>query len=42
MNQLLETDLYGPIKALFETEGFEVKAEIGASMLLPFVQAKIR
>ena len=31
MNQLLETDLYGPIKALFEANGFEVKAEIGAS-----------
>ena len=31
MNQLLETDLYGPIKALFEAKGFEVKAEIGAS-----------
>ena len=28
---LLETDLYGPIKALFEANGFEVKAEIGAS-----------
>ena len=26
MNQLLETDLYGPIKALFEANGFEVKA----------------
>ena len=31
MNQLLETDLYGAIKALFEANGYEVKAEIGTS-----------
>jgi hypothetical protein len=26
-----ETDLYGPIKALFESQGYEVKGEIGAA-----------
>ena len=31
MNQLFEIDLYGPIRALFEAEGFAVKAEIGVS-----------
>lgn len=31
MDQLLETDLYVPIKELFEAQGFEVKAEIGTS-----------
>ena len=31
MEKLLETDLYGPVKALFEARGFEVKGEIGAS-----------
>ena len=31
MEKLLETDLYGLVKALFEARGFEVKGEIGAS-----------
>ena len=31
MEKLLETDLYGPVKELFEARGFEVKGEIGAS-----------
>lgn len=31
MAQMVETDLYGPVKQLFEAKGFDVKAEIGAS-----------
>ncbi|XXK36092.1 DUF2161 domain-containing phosphodiesterase [Rhodobacteraceae bacterium nBUS_22] len=34
MEKLLETDLYGPVKALFEARGFEVKGEIGASDIM--------
>ena len=29
-----ETDLYGPIKQVFEAQGYEVKGEIGAADLV--------
>lgn len=29
--KLLETELYGPVKALLESQGYEVKSEVGAA-----------
>ena len=42
MSRLSETDLYGPVKAFLEAQGYTVKGEVGRPMWWPCAVAKRR